>query len=169
MVLPLNVLLWCIREVLALREELPQKPIGILVGPAFPWMVRSRKVERHTLQFLAELSMFREFLSAIWRDRKMRLPRECLTHHLIDSNGGLARGLSTKQVPALPIHQRDEACLSLLAHHGIRFPVTTDGTVRRTGRTILDGMRYDELATMFFAAFLVTPFPCCASADGQSP
>ena len=37
--------------------------------------------------------------------------------------------------------------------------VTTDGTVRRTGRTILDGVRYDELATMFFAAFLVMPFP----------
>lgn len=39
MVLPLDVLLWCIREVLALREEFPQKPIGILVGPALSWMV----------------------------------------------------------------------------------------------------------------------------------
>jgi hypothetical protein len=58
-----------------------------------------------------------------------------------------------------PVHQCDEACLSLLAHHGIRFPVATDGTVRCTGRTLLDGMRYDELATTFFAAFLVTPFP----------
>ena len=75
MVLPLDVILWRIRDVLAFREELPQKPIGILVGPALPWMVRSRKVERHTLQFLAELSMFREFLSAIWRDRKMRCPK----------------------------------------------------------------------------------------------
>ena len=159
MVLPLDVILWRIRDVLAFREELPQKPIGILVGPALPWMVRSRKVERHTLQFLAELSMFREFLSAIWRDRKMRLPRECFTHHLVDGSGSLARGLSTKQVPALPVHQRDEAGLSLLTHHRIRFPVTTDGTVRRTGRTILDGVRYDELATTFFAAFLVTPFP----------
>ena len=159
MVLPLDVILWRIRDVLALREELPQKPIGILVGPALPWMVRSRKVERHTLQFLAELSMFREFLSAIWRDRKMRLSRECLTHHLVDGSGSLARGLSTKQVPALPVHQRDEAGLSLLTHHRIRFPVTTDGTVRRTGRTILDGMRYDKLATTFFAAFLVTAFP----------
>lgn len=154
MVLPLDVILWRIRDVLALREELPQKPIGILVGPAFPWMVRSRKVERHTLQFLAELSMFREFLSAIWRDRKMRLPRECLTHHLVDGSGSLARGLSAKQVPALPVHQRDEAGLSLLTHHRIRFPVTTDGTVRRTGRTILDGMRYDELATTSSLPFL---------------
>ena len=40
-----------------------------------------------------------------------------------------------------------------------RFPVVTDGTVRCTGRTLFDGVRYDELATMFFAAFLVTPFP----------
>ena len=77
----------------------------------------------------------------------------------VDCSGGLAHGFSTKQVPALPLHQCDEACLSLLAHHGIRFPVTTDRTVRRTGRLILDGMRCDELATMFFAAFLVTPFP----------
>ena len=73
MVLPLDVILWRIRDVLALREELPQKPIGILVGPAFPWMVRSRKVERHTLQFLAKLSMFREFLSSVRRDRQVRL------------------------------------------------------------------------------------------------
>ena len=38
------------------------------------------------------------------------------------------------------------------------FPVATDGTVRCTGRPLFDGVRYDELATMFFAAFLVTPF-----------
>ena len=140
MVLTLDVLLWCIRDVLALREELPQKSIGVFVGSALPWMVRSRKVERHTSQLLFELSMFREFLSAIWRDRKMRLPRECLTHHLVDSSGGLACGLFTNQVPALPVHQRDEACLSLPADYGIRFPVTTDGTVRRAGRTIFDGV-----------------------------
>ena len=77
----------------------------------------------------------------------------------VDGSGGLAHGFFNKQVPALPVHQRDEACLSLLAHHGIRFPVATDGTVRCTGRTLFDGVRYDELATMFFAAFLVTPFP----------
>ena len=77
----------------------------------------------------------------------------------VDGSGGLAHGFSTKQVPAFPVHQCDEACLSLLAHHGIRFPVATDGTVRCTGRTLFDGVRYDELATMFFAAFLVTPFP----------
>ena len=77
----------------------------------------------------------------------------------VDGSSGLAHVFSTKQVPALPVHQRDEAGLSLLTHHRIRFPVTTDGTVRRTGRTILDGMRYDELATTFFAAFLVTAFP----------
>nr|WP_286821545.1 hypothetical protein [Mitsuokella sp. UBA4253] len=87
----------------------------------------------------------------------------------VDGSGGFVYGFSTKQVPALPVHQRDEACLFLLAHHGIRFPVATDGTVRCTGRTIFDGVRYDELATMFFVAFFVTPFPCCASADGQSP
>ena len=72
MVLPLDVILWRIRDVLALREELPQKPIGILVGPALSWMVRSRKVERHTLQLLFELSMFREILSSVRRDRQVR-------------------------------------------------------------------------------------------------
>ena len=77
----------------------------------------------------------------------------------VDGSSGLAHGFSAKQVPAFGVHQCDEAGLSLLTHHRIRFPVTTDGTVRRTGRTILDGVRYDELATMFFVAFLVTPFP----------
>ena len=77
----------------------------------------------------------------------------------VDGSGGLAHGFSSKQVPAFPVHQRDEACLSLLAHHGIRFPVASDGTVRCAGRTLFDGVRYDEFATMFFAAFLVTPFP----------
>lgn len=154
MVLPLDVILWCVRDVLALREELSQKPIGILGGPALPWMVRSRKVERHTFQLLFELSMFREFLSSIRRDRQVRLPRECLTHHLVDGRGGLTRGLSTKQVPALPVHQRDEAGLSFLTHHRIRFPVTTDGTVRRTGKTILDGMRYDDLPRRSSLPFL---------------
>ena len=47
----------------------------------------------------------------------------------------------------------------LACPHSIRFPVATDGTVRCTGRMLFDGVRYDELATMFFAAFLVTPFP----------
>ena len=82
-----------------------------------------------------------------------------LTHRLVDGSGGLARGLSTKQVPALLVHQHDKASLTLLAYHGIRFTVATDGTVRRVGRTILDGMRYDELVSMFFAAFFVTLFP----------
>ena len=67
----------------------------------------------------------------------------------VDGSGGLAHGFSAKQVPAFPVHQCDEACLSLLAHYGIRFPVATDGTVRCTGRTLFDGVRYDELATMF--------------------
>ena len=39
MILPLDVILWCIRDVLAFREEFLQKPIGILVGPALSWMV----------------------------------------------------------------------------------------------------------------------------------
>ena len=103
--------------------------------------------------------MFREFLSSIRRDRQVRLSREPFTHHLVDSSSSLARGFSAKQVPAFPVHQCDEACLSLLAHHGIRFPVATDGTVRCTGRPIFDGMRYDELATTLFPAFLVPPFP----------
>ena len=77
----------------------------------------------------------------------------------VDGSGDFVHGFSTKQVPALPLHQRDEACLSLLAHHGIRFPVAADGMIRCTGRTLFDGVRYDELVTMFFAAFLVTPFP----------
>lgn len=136
-----------------------KRPLVFSIGPALPWMVRSRKVERHTFQLLPELSMFREFLSSVRRDRQVRLPRERLTHHLVDCSSGLAHGFSTEQVPAFPVHQCDEACLSLLAHHGIRFPVPTDGTVRCTGRTIFDGGRYDELATMFFVAFLVTPFP----------
>ena len=110
-------------------------------------------------QLLSELSMFREFLSSIRRDRQMRLLRERLTHHPVDCSSGLAHGFSAKQVPALPVHQRDEACLSLLAHYGICFPVASDGTVRRADRTIFDGVRYDELATTLFAAFLVTPFP----------
>ena len=86
---------------------------------------------------------------SVRRDRQVRLPRERLTHHLVDCSGGLAHGFSTKQVPAFPVHQCDEACLSLLAHHSIRFPVATDGTVRCIGRTLFDGVRYDELATMF--------------------
>ena len=77
----------------------------------------------------------------------------------VDGSGGLAHGFSAKQVQALLVHQCDEACLSLLAHHSIRFPVATDVTVRCTGRTLFDGVQYDELTTMFFAAFLVTLFP----------
>ena len=39
MVLPLDVILWCIRDILAFREELPQKSIGVPVGSALPWMM----------------------------------------------------------------------------------------------------------------------------------
>lgn len=121
-------------------------------------MVRSRKVECHTLQLLAELSMLREFLPSIRCDRQVRLPRECFTHHLVDRSGCLVRGFSTKQVPALLVYQRGEACLSLLAHNSIRFPVAANGTVRGTGRTLLNGMRDDELTTTLLSAFLVAPF-----------
>ena len=68
MVLPLDVILWRIRDIPAFWEELLQKSVSILVGSVFPWLVRSRKVERHTLQFFAELIMFRKFLSSIRRD-----------------------------------------------------------------------------------------------------
>ena len=88
----------------------------------------------------------------------MRLPRECLAHHLVDRSGYLVRGFSAKQVPALPVYQRDEACLFLLAQHGISFPVDANGTVRGAGRTLLDGMRDDKLTTTFFDDFLVASF-----------
>ena len=42
---PLDIILWRVRDICALREELPQEPIGVLVGPAFPWMVRSGEIE----------------------------------------------------------------------------------------------------------------------------
>lgn len=38
MKLPIDGILWRICDIFALWEELPQKPIGILAGPAFPWM-----------------------------------------------------------------------------------------------------------------------------------
>ena len=53
----------------------------------------------------------------------------------VDGSGSLA----IKQVPALPIHQRDKTCLSLLAHHGSSFPAAADRSARRTGRSIFDG------------------------------
>ena len=58
MVLSLDVILWRIRDILAMREEFPQKSIDVFIGPALPWMVRSRKVEYHTVQLLSELRMY---------------------------------------------------------------------------------------------------------------
>ena len=72
----------------------------------------------------------------------------------VDGSGSLARGFSSKQVPVLPVHQRDEACLSLLVHHGICFPVASDGTVRCAGRTIFDGGDMTNLSQRSSLPFL---------------
>lgn len=58
----------------------------------------------------------------------------------VDGSGSLAHScLAVKQVPALPVHQRDKTCLVLLAHHGSSFPAAADRSVCRTGRLIFDG------------------------------
>jgi hypothetical protein len=109
MELPLDVILWCVRDVCTLREELPQEPIDILVGSAFPWMVRSGEIEWHMIQLFAELSMLCEFLSTIRLHGSMRLSSEHFTHNLVDRGNGLARGFSAEQVPTLVVHRCDKA------------------------------------------------------------
>jgi hypothetical protein len=79
------------------------------------------------VQLFAELSMLCEFLSTVRRHGPMRLSPEHFTHYLVDRSSSLARGFSAEQVPALAIHQRDKVCSSLLADHGIRFPMATNG------------------------------------------
>ena len=155
MELSLNVILWCVRDICTLWEELPQEPVGVLVGSAFPWMVRSGKIEWHVVKLFAELSMLCEFLSTIRCHGSMRLSPEHFSHNLVDCNSGLARSFSAKQVPALAIHQRDKAGSSLLADHGICLPMATDGAFFCTGRAFLDGMRDDEFPTTFFRSLLV--------------
>ena len=72
----------------------------------------------------------------------------------VDGSGSLARGFSAKQVPALSVHRHDRACLSLLAYHGICFPVASDGTVRCAGRTIFDGGDMTNLSQRSSLPFL---------------
>ena len=118
MVLPLDVILWRIRDVLAFREELLQKPIGILVGPALPWMVW-RLTAAAVLLVAFPPSKYRLFRST------------SVTKHAFPC---LPTAVSVSQRPRIE-----------------RFAAPAG---RSPG-----GMRDKELATTFFASFLVTPFP----------
>lgn len=79
---------------IALREELPQKLAGILVGPVFPWVLRSGEKEWYQVQLFAEPGMPGEFLTAIRRDGRVGLL-------LGDRGNVLACGIAAKLVPAL--------------------------------------------------------------------
>lgn len=59
----------------ALGEVLPQEPVGVLVGPTLPWMMRECETEPHA-EPARDLGVGRELLSAVGGYRLRRLPGE---------------------------------------------------------------------------------------------
>lgn len=79
-------------HVTSLGEILPHQPVGVLVGPPVPGMVRQREEER-SLQAFRDLSMKSELLSSVRCNRKTWIGTSdwrCLgKHHSIRSSGAL--------------------------------------------------------------------------------
>lgn len=63
------------REVRALREELPDQPVGVLVCAPLPWTVWVREVDLD-LRLLGEEAVFRHLLAPIVRERPRHLVRK---------------------------------------------------------------------------------------------
>lgn len=112
-----DLLEWC-----PFWKVLPQEPVGVLVGPALPWMVREREAEPRA-ELVRYLGMGRELLSPVWGYGFQRLPGEGRRDHPVRIARLPGFRLAADEQPAPPIRRGREARAARLAGDGAGLPV----------------------------------------------
>ena len=155
-------------EIEILREILPQQTVGVLVGAAFPRMVRVCEVHRHAaLLFqvlpVAELGAVveREGLSLCFWDATEALERERreeLRPHLGQEE--------SDQVPAPAVDERDDAHAFVATHDRIALPVADPGASFHDRRPLVDAALLCLLPG-FLADLCTAPASVCSFLASQ--
>src|SRR5471032_481940 len=127
------------REVNALREVLPQEPVGIFVRSALPGTLGIAEVNLD-IGGQREALVIRHLLAAIPGERPVELVWQLLgvlDERIDDRFCVLARNLRKHHVARVTLNQRRDLAV-LAAEQQITFPVTGHGTVFSRGRTLAD-------------------------------
>lgn len=124
-----------------LREVLPQEPVGVLVGPALPGVVRQREVELHA-QRPGGLRVPGELLAAVGRDAAERVARQRGYGHGVDLGGRLPGRLAALQEAAPAVGEGRQARAARPAGHRVRLPVAEAGPLLGGGRALVDGVAH---------------------------
>jgi len=123
-----------------LRQVLTNQSVGVLVGPAFPRVVRCREIEPHAGRALDVLVAVE--LGAVICGDRVDLVRGVPFDQLDSSHCGLLGGtgaqLADLQEPCLAFDQADDAVLARITDNGVNFPVPDVLTQLDGGRSLGD-------------------------------
>ena len=113
-------------EVRSYREELAEKPVGVLVAPPLPGRVRVGEIERHA-ERRQDTLVIAELLAAVRRRRPERTHGEGAVHCLdcrLHRGGATVRDRKGDAESALSFDERRDACLRLPTpgDHGVELP-----------------------------------------------
>ena len=112
---------------LAFWKILPDQPVGVLVGPALPAVMRGGEVELDRTQRF-HLAIPVELRPVVRRDRAHppRMTRQQVQQRAVGGGRGACGKFSQQEVAALALDQGENTVAALsraLAHHGIDLPV----------------------------------------------
>ena len=111
----------------ALGQILPDEPVGVLVGPTFPTVVRCRKIELHPA-YGFDLCIPVELRPVVRRDgpHPPGMPRHQFQHGAIGFGGRPRSQFADEHVASFALHQRQDAVAALpeaFAHDRVDLPM----------------------------------------------
>lgn len=132
-------------QVRALREVLPEQPVGVLVGAPLPGVVRQAEVDGGADRLLQRRGR-RELRAPVQRDRPHDLARERALRCLVDRGAAPGGGPAAHQVARLPVDLRDQAGAAGPADDRVALPVAHARAVGRLGRALAELVGGPDLA-----------------------
>ena len=139
------------RKVRALREVLPEEPVGVLVGPPLPRVVREAEVHRRP-QGVLQLGRRRELRAPVQRHGPDDLPGQRPLHHRVHVRARAGRRLAADEVAARPVDLRDQARPAGPADDGVPLPVADARAPLRLRRALRDLVGGPDLAPALLGA-----------------
>ncbi len=160
------------REVGALREELPDQPVGVFVGPTLPRTVRMGE-EHADRGLLGEEAMFHHLLAPIVRERPGQLggQRPHLPGEGLADAGRVLRSQGHQQgKPGGPLDEGPQRRGVAAAHQQVALPVSGHRAIGHLRGTLLDTDHVrDETAAIMTGSATLAVLPSVTQRTEQLP
>ncbi len=134
-------------EVRALREELSEQPIGVLVGAALPRILRMREVDLDSGRF-GEEPVLGHLLPSVVGERAAHLLRQGahLAGERAPNAGRVLRAQGHQERgPGRALHQCTQGRSRPSAHEQVAFPVAGNRPIRDFGGSLFDADHVGQL------------------------